>query len=209
MGFPIYFSKERSGMNNTDVAIDTYRIEPFIQILGHGFVFKVKSGCSVKACLCDGLRIDPDYLENRIQTVFLNEKPVDDVDAAPVVDGSRLALSAAMPGLAGATFRKGGYFAAMRMKTDFPETADPAFAKMGEVTIKLFNLVAGELGPLFLKNGIRISGPYFKGFLERQSKMFWDDCHGIRTGGQSITIHQFQTLDLSRNEILLKVNDLS
>ncbi len=209
MGFPIYFSKELPGMDDTDVAIDTYRIKPFIQILGHGFLFKFKSGSSVKACLRDGLGIDPDYLENRIQTVFLNEKPVDDVDAAPVVDGSRLALSAAMPGLAGATFRKGGYFAAMRIETDFSETVEPASAKMGEVTIKLFNLVAGELGPLFLKNGIRISGPYFKDFLDRQSKMFWDDCHCIHSGGQNITTRQFQTLDLSRNEILLKVNDLS
>lgn len=196
-------------MNNRDVAIDTYRIKPFIQILEHGFLFKVEGGSSVKVCLCDGLGIDPDYLKNRIQTVFLDGKPVDDVDAASIADGSRLALSAAMPGLVGATFRKGGYLAAMRIKTDFLETAGSASEKMCEVTIKLFNLVAGELGPLFLKNGIQISGQYFKDFLARQAETFWDDCSSIRIGDQNFTTHQLQSMDLGRNEILLRVNDLS
>jgi hypothetical protein len=55
--------------------------------------------------LCDQFQVETDYLENRIKTIFLDGKPVDDEDKAVLKNGSTLALSAAMPGLVDSTFR--------------------------------------------------------------------------------------------------------
>ena len=41
---------------------------------GTGFQGKCPNRCSVKELLCDQLGIDEDYLEKRIQTIFLNAK---------------------------------------------------------------------------------------------------------------------------------------
>ena len=59
-------------------------------------------GCSVKTMLNNTLGMDDNYVEDRIKTIFLDAKPVDDINTACINDGSVLALSGAMPGLAGA-----------------------------------------------------------------------------------------------------------
>jgi len=43
--------------------------------------------------------LDEDYVTQRISTIFLDGKPVDDIDTLLVRDGAVLSLSAAMPGL--------------------------------------------------------------------------------------------------------------
>jgi len=48
--------------------------------------------------------------------------------------------------------------------------------KKGEVTIKLFNLIARELGPLFLEQGIRVKGEDFFDITARNEKVFMTGC---------------------------------
>jgi hypothetical protein len=80
------------------------------------------------------------------------------VDTAILRDGCTLALSAAMPGLLGATMRKGGRYAAFRrdisQRTDEKQVRETS----GRVTVKMFNMVARELGPRFLEKGVEIHG---------------------------------------------------
>ena len=59
-----------------------------------------------------------------------------------------------MPGLVGATLRRGSYYAAMRSEISAAETEGAVEMKEGTVTLKLFNLLIGQLGPLFLASGI-------------------------------------------------------
>ena len=108
--------------------------------------------------LCDQFQVGTDYLENRIKTVFLDGKPVDDEDKAIVKNGSTLVLSAAMPGLVGSTFRKSGVLVSFRSGITYQEE-DAVSDRNGEITatIKLFNMVARELGPTFLYEGIYIN----------------------------------------------------
>ena len=104
--------------------------------------------------------------------MFLNGKAIDDLAAAVVSDGSTIALSAAMPGLAGAVLRKGGAYAAMRRQISH---ADPGGSRAGgpvSVSIKLFNLVARELGPGFLEQGVLIRGADLQDFFRRQDRGF-------------------------------------
>lgn len=85
--------------------------------------------------------------------------PVDDVTAAVFHDGGALSFSAAMPGLVGATYRKACYLASFRGTiTHQNKTNRPVVRSDGCITLKLFNMPMGELGPIFVKHGIRIQG---------------------------------------------------
>jgi hypothetical protein len=111
----------------------------------------------VQSFLVDQLGIDPGYVKGRITTVFLDGKVVDALEAVTVHDGSLLALSAALPGLVGATLRMGGAYSAMRSAiskgADVTGAPLPAGSR-GVVRVKLFNLLIGELGPVLLRHGI-------------------------------------------------------
>lgn len=86
----------------------------FLPLLEKGVMLPVRTGCSIRNLFREQLGLPETYLEQRIQTLFLNARPVDDVNTTLIQDGSTLALSAAMPGLLGATMRKGGWYAAFR-----------------------------------------------------------------------------------------------
>ncbi len=127
--------------------------------------------------LTDSLK---NYVEERIQTVFLNGRAVDNLNKAIITEDSTLALSAAMPGIAGATMRRSGRYSAMRGQISHENNAQRSGSRTGKLTLKLFNLIAKELGPDFLCKGIWLKGSYFKDFILTQSNSFWEDCGECR-----------------------------
>jgi hypothetical protein len=149
------------------LTFDPARISIFFQLLESGFIIKGKVGCSVRDFLCNGLLIEQNYLDTRIQTIFLDGKPVDNLDSAVVQDGSTISLSAAMPGLVGATMRRGGLLSGMRSGISYSRSETGSGICYGKVTVKLFNLISRELGPEFLKRGIMISGKALSNLLSR------------------------------------------
>jgi hypothetical protein len=131
----------------------------FAPLLQQGVQVEAQVGCDIQSLLCDQFQFLPDYLADRINTIFLNGKPVDDVGLALVADGDTLALSASMPGLVGATFRKGGCLASFRGSISYRKgETETAACQDGTITLKLFNLLIPEMGPLFLERGVWISG---------------------------------------------------
>ncbi|BDG05559.1 hypothetical protein [Anaeromyxobacter oryzae] len=125
-------------------------------LLQAGVTVPVRTGCSVLSFLTDELGIDPRDVQARITTVFLDGKVVDALDAAIIQDGSWLALSAAMPGLVGATLRRSGAYSAMRAEITWSRdpTEHAPTGVHGLVHVKLFNLLIDELGPALLRRGI-------------------------------------------------------
>jgi hypothetical protein len=89
------------------LTVEASLIPAFSQLLQNGFWIKGNVGCSVKSFLCEQFGLSPEYLEKRIQTIFLDGQPVDNVETATLRDGATLSLSAAMPGLAGAATWQG------------------------------------------------------------------------------------------------------
>ncbi|MDP3285967.1 MAG: hypothetical protein Q8M56_16170, partial [Desulfobacterales bacterium] len=162
------------------------RIFIFFQLLENGFIIKDKVGCSVKEFLCNRMFIEQDYLDKRIQTIFLNGKPVDDVNSAIVKDGSAISLSAAMPGLAGATMRRGGVLAAMRSRISYVPEETSCDSCEGKVTIKFFNLISRELGPEFLNHGIIIPGKTFSDFISTNREIITAGLFLAETDGGKI-----------------------
>jgi hypothetical protein len=130
------------------------RLAPAFQ---RGLKLRVPDGISVSDLLVGVLGVEPGYVRSRISTVFLDGSVVDDMETARLHQGSVLALSAAMPGLVGATLRKGGYYAAMRAAITLAAggagTADGSTAL---VSVKLFNLLIEELGPALLAHGVAL-----------------------------------------------------
>jgi hypothetical protein len=59
-----------------------------------------------------------------------------------------------MPGLVGATMRRGGFYAALRQGISHVTESGTAAGEGGTVRVKLFNLLLAELGPLVLARGL-------------------------------------------------------
>lgn len=120
-----------------------------------GVVIPVNIGCSLKNLLCEQLAIPENYVSERITTIFFDNHPVDNLEQTVIAHGSRIALSAAMPGLVGATMRRGGFYAALRQGISHLVQDGTAVTNgSGTVTIKLFNLLLTELVPTFLARGV-------------------------------------------------------
>ena len=138
-------------------------------LFGRGVALDVSTGCSIQDLVCEQMGIRPDYLATGIQTIFLDGWAVDGIDTAMVAPGSVLALSAAMPGLVGATMRRGGHYAKLRGNITYAGTADACAAgETGTVLIKLFNQVAKDLGRLFLARGVWVEGDRFADLIGAQ-----------------------------------------
>ena len=157
----------------------------FSSILQSGFRLKTEGGLSIETLLTQEYGVQPETLD-KIQTVFLDGKAVDDLKSSVVREGSILALSAAMPGLVGATLRRGSYYAAMRSPITATGTRVGAEHKAVTITLKLFNLLLDELGPIFLKSGILIERGVLQAFLSRLPPKFWINCKEARINGRKV-----------------------
>ncbi|HNU91565.1 MAG TPA: hypothetical protein PKO25_06810 [Spirochaetota bacterium] len=129
-------------------------IARFFPLFLEGVALETETGKTVREFLCAVLGVDEAYVEGRISTIFLNGRPVDDLDAAIVDDGSVLALSAAMPGLVGAAMRRGGYYAAMRSGISHLPGEGHSGARRGRIRLKLFNMILEEIAPSLLRAGV-------------------------------------------------------
>lgn len=128
----------------------------FRTLFQQGVGIPIQTGATLEDLLCGQWGIARDYVMNRISTLFLNGKPVDELAAAVVEEGATLALSGAMPGLIGATMRRGGVLAPFRSGITYCPTEATCASGSGRITLKLFNLLIDELGPQFLSRGVWI-----------------------------------------------------
>jgi hypothetical protein len=177
----------------------------FVPILGEGIFLRGPSGQTVEDFLVKSAGVSPAYLKERVQTVFLDGRALDDFGTARVMDGATLALSAAMPGLAGAVLRRGGRYAPMRRQIS--HEARCAQAAPGEifVVLKLFNMIARELGPEFLRQGILVPGARLQNFWERQGRWAWEGCRAAEADGQPVNAARVVELVARRQWVRLAV----
>ena len=197
-------------MNNTpninlSLILEKTLIPIFYQLLSKGFIIHAQTGCTMKELLCGQLGIKDDYLEERIQTIFLDDKIVDDVNSAVIREGSILALSAAMPGVLGATLRKGGRYAPMRSQISHDKDIPSDLHKKGEVTIKLFNLIVRELGPLFLERGIRVKGEDFFVIVARNENVFMAGCKKDIKDNNDIEPEKLMEVEWKNKQVFLQI----
>jgi hypothetical protein len=177
----------------------------FFQLLGHGFNLNVQTGCSVKELLCQQFGIPEDYLNERIKTIFLNAKVVDDVSSATVNEGAALALSGAMPGLVGAILRSGGFYASMRSQISYDQNNLSSSPSAGIITLKLLNLVVKELGPAFLEKGIWFNGGKLQEFIKHHLAELKAGGAANELNGEPVEINSLLEPDWDDKTVFLKV----
>ncbi len=174
-------------------------------LLQQGFEVETSLGTSIKELLRINFGMPNDYIDNRLQTVFLNGKAVDNIDTAVMKSGSSLALSTAMPGLAGAVMRRGGYLTAMRAQISHREDEEAMVAQKGKIRIKLFNLLVKELGPTFLQYGIWVQGKPLAVILKPEGKDFINACRVAISNGAKTEPDQVWQEDWDGKHVFLKV----
>ncbi len=177
----------------------------FLCFLTEGVTLPVETGYSLKETICGQLGVAEEYFENRIQTIFLNFKAVDKPEKARVKDGAIIALSAAMPGLVGATMRRGGTYAALRSSISFSETGDDIKQRQGWITLKLLNLVGRELGPLFLAKGVYVLDERVADFFKSRVTEFENKGCEVTLNGKAASWEQVLDMELSGKKVYFKV----
>jgi hypothetical protein len=160
-------------------------ITAFSPLLQKGFYVEITTG-NLQSMLCKTCDLDPAALNARIQTVFLNGKPVDSMATATVQDGDCLALSAAMPGLVGATMRSGGVLAGFRHSISYRPEDTQSNERGGILLIKLFNLLIKEIGPRFLRQGILVGSNDLRTLLTSLSDLDRKACKNAEWNTQKI-----------------------
>ena len=176
------------------LTLEADRIQDFFPLLQRGVMVKVQVGCSIKTMLCKQWGLGTEYVEERVKTIFLDGKTVDDIDSAVIKDGSTLALSAAMPGLAGAILRRGGPLASLRSQTTHREEKKYSSRGEGMVVLKLFNLIATELGPRFLKEGIHVRREDLYSYLKSFPEEFWAGCKLAEVDDQEVSLDYLMSM---------------
>lgn len=162
----------------------------FFPLFQSGVGVEVQLGCSIQELLTEQFGIAADYVSGRITTIFLNSKAVDKVGTAIIRDHDVLALSGAMPGLVGATMRSGGYYAAMRGAMTYNDDRVIPVGQRGVITLKLFNLLLGELGPRLLRRGCLLRADRWREFLTQQPEQL--RTRGYRIDGRPVPVDRFR-----------------
>lgn len=134
-------------------------------LLQAGFTIEALVGCTLREFLCMEMEICGDYANKRIQTIFIDGHPVDDFDEAHIHNGTRLALSGAMPGLVGAVMRRGGTLSGLRDSITYHLDEMRPTEQQGYVHIRLYNIVAEELAHVFLRRGVLVEADNVATFL--------------------------------------------
>ena len=171
---------------NPSLRIKATSASVFLNMLSAGFSVMASAGCSINEFLSQDWGISEAYINDRIQTIFLNGKAVDDSKSATLQEGANLALSAAMPGMVGSTFRKAGFFAGMRSQISHVKDPLAQQDQQIRVRLKLFNLIAKELGPAFLQKGVHLEGGQFHSFLQHRSEE-------LKAAGLQFSLNEVQT----------------
>jgi hypothetical protein len=196
---------QNSELQHVRLEIKARLISSFLKLIEQGFKLKVKTGLTIRELLCGQFGVSGEYFDNRIQTIFLDGKAVDNVDAAGIEDNSRLALSAAMPGLVGATFRKGGRYAPLRGTISYSKEKKSIVRGEGKITLKLFNMIAKELGPVFLRKGVIIDGNAFQNFVSDNLEDLRAACASIHLNDTKISVSRLKELKWADREVFLQV----
>lgn len=186
--------------------------EHFAIFLQGGFDMPVPRPCTLREFLCELVGVCGVYTEKSLQTIFLDGKAIDDLDRAILGPFSRLALSAAMPGLVGATMRRSGYYS--RMREGISQSGGGGLEASGKkpfrLHVRLYNAVGRELAGLFLHHGIFVSSESLLRFLKFQPPKFFDQLRHASLDGIPLPVGSFapDTWQLPKGDVALRVTSV-
>lgn len=135
-------------------------------LLQSGFRVTVASGQTLIGALTSLPGFTEEYLSATVQTIFCNGVPVDDLEMTLPGHSAVIALSAAMPGLAGAIFRKNSIHAPLRGNAK--QIASTGRGGNTVFTLKLFNSIALDRGAELLSQGVAMTADTVASFFAKR-----------------------------------------
>lgn len=167
--------KEQQPLSRLTLKVQAGSLPLFTTLLQSGIEVKTENGTSLGRFLGNFPGFTAEYLADVVQTVFLNGTAIDDLTIPLAGERPVLALSAAMPGLAGAIFRKNSFHAALRTETGSRTTS---LQQNNTITVilKLFNSIAKERGEELLRRGVSLQANILADFLDRRPNLRQDIC---------------------------------
>jgi len=175
-------------------------------LLQRGFLVPCAAPVTLYELLLNLPGFDQQYISDHIETIFINGTASDSLEQI-LVPGNTVALSAAMPGLAGAIFRKGGIHASLRSKT-VPAQSTQAEAE-GFITVKLFNMIAGDRGEEMLTAGLLVKGSTLARFFHKQQERLHPLLIDIRQNSISLSLEDARLFAESHSRLRLRVESTS
>lgn len=172
----------------------------FTTILQYGIVLETIAGTTIGSFLGSCPGFSREYLTQTVQTIFLNGNAVDSMEMVISGNSPVIALSAAMPGLAGAIFRKNGPHGSLRTTTRTTSAQTDSGPLL--VTIKLFNQIARDKGVQLLAQGVLIAAPSVAKFLQNRAELI-DSIDTASIDGTPATPEQLSRLSLSSSLVRL------
>jgi len=185
--------------------VEPEMVPRFFSLFQKGVFIRGKMGNSVFSFLSNECGISRDYIEERIQTLFLDGKVIDDLHASKIEDGSVLSLSAAMPGLLGATLRKGGYYAIFRSHISTYEKGARIQAGEAIIKLKLFNLILKELGSGLLREGTEVQKKDLHRLIEALTETGLSGIKTVTLNGLDLDICRLSPREWDSERVWLKL----
>lgn len=120
-------------------------------LMQSGAEIKCQIGISLDKFLNKELGLSQEQLAP-IDVFILNGVPVDELDKSFVPDGARLALAAALPGIAGLAMKKGSAVRGLRAGISTKQTQ--ISPRPGSIQLSLYSIALAQLAGHFLEKGI-------------------------------------------------------
>lgn len=182
-------------------------VPSFTTLLQSGFTIETEPQKTISELLLELPGFTEDYVDERLQTIFLNGMPLDDV-SSPVGSGkSVLALAGHMPGLAGAILKRGSVHAPLRSQVSVADSSSPDEGnEPGLVRIKLFGIVAKERGAEILNGGARMNSKKLAAFFRNRPELL-AKIISAQLADQQVEIQSLAETLSSMPELNLTIND--
>ena len=179
-------------------------LDKFTTLLQSGFFLSITQGETIGGLLTSLPGFSEKYIKERVQTIFMDGLPADELAQQFVEEETVLAISAAMPGLAGAIFRKGGVHASLRTATAKTLEAQTS-GKTLTVRLKLFNIIAKERGVTLLDGGCVMQSASFDKFLSYRPPLAASIQH-ISIDNQETDMKRLRQTLAENTKIVLTIN---
>ncbi len=151
------------------LSLDHPTLTGFPSLLQYGILLHVEQPAPIMPLLLGLPGVTEAYLRDEVQTIFVDGVAADDLQQH-LSAGRTLALSAAMPGLAGAIFRREGMHGSLRSRPAHKASAQAGGG--GDIILKLFNSVASDLAEPLLQSGVYMRGEHVHAFGSRRKDLF-------------------------------------
>lgn len=193
-------------MKAIELIVKTEALPRFTTLLQSGIYVALDQGTSIGEFLFALPGFSKEYVNESVQTIFLNGLPADNLQQQLFGKEAVIAISAAMPGLAGAIFRKDGVHASLRTTTVAKLSSQDALETPISIRLKLFNMIAMDRGEELLNNACIITAKSLSAFLNYRPPLC-DAIQETALNGEIIDINPLRDLLPAEDKIKLTIRD--